>query len=369
MPEHYGLSMLSSTPLHDRHTEAGAKMADFGGWDMPIEYTGTVAEHTAVRESVGIFDVSHMGKIAIHGPGAAAFINSVVANDLDRIGDGQAQYSLLCNESGGVVDDLIVYKWGDDAVYVVPNAANASEVVGIFRGEAPDGITIDDQQLTHGIIAIQGPKSVDVLEVLGLPTDMDYMAFAMAQWHGSPVTVCRSGYTGERGFELIAPNDVLVDLWDQAVHAAQSFGGGTAGLGARDTLRTEMGYPLHGQDISPSISPVEAGLSWAIGWDKSEFVGREALVAQREAGPTRRLRAIKAKQRAIPRSHMDVVDATGVSIGEVTSGTFSPTLKEGIAMALLDASVGVGDEVFVDVRGKTVPFETVKAPFVASNVR
>jgi aminomethyltransferase len=369
MPEHYGLSMLSSTPLHDRHTEAGAKMADFGGWDMPIEYTGTVAEHTAVRESVGIFDVSHMGKIAIHGPGAAAFINSVVANDLDRIGDGQAQYSMLCNEAGGVVDDLIVYKWNDDAVYIVPNAANSATVVREIMNAAPAGITVDDQQLTHGIIAVQGPKSADVVNALGLPIDMDYMAFTMGQWRDAPVTVCRSGYTGELGFELIAPNDVLVELWDALLVSAQSHGGGPAGLGARDTLRTEMGYPLHGQDISASISPVEAMLSWAIGWNKPAFIGREALVAQREAGPKRRLRAIKAKQRAIPRSHMEIYDSSGASIGEVTSGTFSPTLKEGIALALLDASAGIGDEVLVDVRGKQVPFEVVKAPFVPSHVR
>ena len=361
--------MLRHTPLFDKHAALGAKMADFGGWDMPIEYEGTVAEHTAVRECVGLFDVSHMGKVAVHGPGAAAFVNSMLANNLDRIDAGQAQYSLLCNAEGGVIDDLIVYKWNDDAVYIVPNAANSATVVAALQQAAPDGIGVDDQQTTHGIIAVQGPKSAEVLSLVGLPTDMDYMGFRMATWHEHPVTVCRSGYTGELGFELIAPNEILVQLWDALEADARALGGLPAGLGSRDTLRTEMGYPLHGQDISPSITPVEAGLSWAIGWDKPDFAGRTALLAQRESGPTRRLRAIRAKARAIPRAHMKVLDAAGQEIGEVTSGTFSPTLKEGIALALIDSSVGIDDDVLVDVRGKQIPFQVVKAPFAPSRVR
>lgn len=361
--------MLRRTPLFDRHTALGAKLADFGGWEMPIEYSGTVAEHTAVREAVGVFDVSHMGKVAIFGPGAAQFVNTVLAGDVGRIDDGQAQYSLLCNDDGGVIDDVIVYKWNDDGIYIVPNAANSAIVVEILQQAAPDGVTVDDQQLTHGIIAVQGPKSRAALGDLGLPTDMDYMSFTMCEWHGAPVTVCRTGYTGELGFELIAPNAVLVDLWEALLAAAQSHGGGPAGLAARDTLRTEMGYPLHGQDISPSITPVEAGLGWAIGWDKASFPGKDALLRQRESGPARRLRAIRAMQRAIPRAHMTIYDATGQQIGEVTSGTFSPTLKQGVALALIDPSVGLDDEVFVDVRGKKLPFAVVKAPFVPSHVR
>jgi len=361
--------MLRRTPLFDRHAELGAKMADFGGWEMPIEYTGTVAEHTAVRESVGVFDVSHMGKVAVHGPGSAAFVNSVLANDTDRIKDVQAQYSLLCNDAGGVIDDLIVYKWNDDAIYIVPNAANAATVVDALRAAAPEGIVIDDQQETHGIIAVQGPAAPAVLADLGLAADIDYMSFAMATWRDHPVTICRSGYTGELGFELIAPNEILGALWDALLISAAANGGMAAGLGARDTLRTEMGYPLHGQDISPSITPVEAGLSWAVGWDKPDFAGRAALLSQRESGPTRRLRALRAQQRAIPRAHMTVLDTSGKSIGEVTSGTFSPTLKEGIALALIDSSVGIDDDVLVDVRGKQIPFRVVKAPFAPSRVR
>ncbi len=367
---------LKTTPLHSRHLAAGAKTADFGGWDMPIEYDGVVAEHTAVRSTVGVFDVSHMGKVAIHGPGAKDFVNSVLANDLDRIEDGQAQYSMLLNDAGGVVDDLIVYRWGDDGVFIIPNAANAATVVATLRGLAPEGLTVDDQHLTHGIIAVQGPASADTVAALGFPVDHDYMAMAMARWSDAPVVVCRTGYTGEQGFELVAPAEVLGDLWDAVVAAARERGGMPAGLGARDTLRTEMGYPLHGQDISPTITPVEAMLGWAVGWDKPEFLGRDAVAAQRAAGPARRLRGLLALDRGIPRPHMavrrsaDGDDAlAGEVIGEVTSGTFSPTLKQGVGLALLDSAVAVGDEVVVDVRGRASRFRVVKPPFVDVNTR
>ena len=376
--DRYGSRMteLRTTPLHSRHLEAGAKMADFGGWDMPIEYAGTVTEHTAVREAAGVFDVSHMGKVAVHGPGAVAWLNTVLANDLDRIGAGQAQYSMLLNESGGVIDDLIVYRWSDDGAYVIPNAANAAAVLDVLRGSVPDELTIDDQHETHGILAVQGPRSAEILAALGLPTDHDYMAMEMATWNGAPLVVCRTGYTGEHGYELIAPNEVLGDLWDALLTTGGPLGLVPAGLGARDTLRTEMGYPLHGQDISPTITPVEALLGWAVGWDKPEFHGRAAVTAQREQGPSRRLRGLLALERGIPRPHMTVhrlVDEgdplSGAVIGETTSGTFSPTLKQGIALALLDAGVAVDDEVVVDVRGRAARYRVVKPPFVQPSTR
>ncbi len=370
------MSELRSTPLHQRHLDAGAKMADFGGWDMPIEYAGTVAEHAAVRESAGVFDVSHMGKVAIHGPGAVAWLNTVLANDLERIDAGQAQYSMLLNETGGVIDDLIVYRWSDDGAYVIPNAANAAAVLDVLRAAVPEGIVIDDQHETHGILAVQGPRSAEVLTMLGLPTDHDYMAMAMATWHDRPVVVCRTGYTGEHGYELIAPNDVLGDLWDALLDAGGEFGLVPAGLGARDTLRTEMGYPLHGQDISPTITPVEALLGWAVGWDKPAFHGRAAVTAQRAEGPARRLRGLLALERGIPRPHMPVHGVSdsddplaGALVGETTSGTFSPTLKQGIALALLDTAIAVDDEVVVDVRGRPARFRVVKPPFVQPNTR
>jgi glycine cleavage system T protein (aminomethyltransferase) len=365
------VSALKTTPLHARHLAAGAKTADFGGWDMPIEYVGVVAEHNAVRGAVGVFDVSHMGKVAVFGPGAASVLNGLLANDLDRIEAGHAQYSMLCNDEGGVIDDLIVYRWSDDGVFVIPNASNAATVVAALRAAAPADITIDDQHLTHGIIAVQGPRSAEVLSALGFPVEHEYMSMAMARFADQPVVVCRTGYTGEHGYELVAPNTVLGDLWDAVVAQATLVDGMPAGLGARDTLRTEMGYPLHGQDISPTITPVEAMIGWAVGWDKPEFAGREALVAQREAGPSRRLRGLLALDRGIPRPHMAVHrdSLDGEVIGEVTSGTFSPTLKQGIGLALLDTSVAVGDEVVVDVRGRASRFRVVKPPFVQPSTR
>ncbi len=344
-------------------------MADFGGWDMPIEYVGTVTEHTAVREAVGVFDVSHMGKIRIRGAGTRAFVNSLLANDLDRIEDGQAQYSMLCTDDGGIIDDLIVYRLGDDDVFIVPNAANASKVVAALQRDVPDGLSIEDQHDELGIIAVQGPRSAEVLRAVGLPNEHDYMSVVTGSFAAREVLVCRSGYTGELGFEVIAPVDALVELWDAIVEEARKLGGGPAGLGSRDTLRTEMGYPLHGQDISPTISPVEAGLSWAVGWDKPDFAGKDVLTAQRESGPARRLRGLRAEGRAIPRPHMQVTDAAGEDVGEVTSGTFSPTQRVGIALALLDSRVEIGDEVLVDIRGRSTPFTVVKPPFVPSRVR
>jgi aminomethyltransferase len=312
-----------------------------------------------------------MGKVRIHGPGAVAFLNSVLANDLDRIASGQAQYSMLCNADGGVIDDLIVYRWADDEVFIIPNASNAATVVAELQARAPEGVAVDDHHNDHGIIAVQGPRSAELITAMGLPADHDYMAMASAEFGGEPLVVCRTGYTGEHGYELVAPAAVLGDLWDALLAAGADLGVVPAGLGARDTLRTEMGYPLHGQDISPTITPVEGMIGWAVGWDKPEFAGREALVAQRAAGPQRRLRGLLALDRGIPRPHMAVHRGSldGEVIGEVTSGTFSPTLKQGIGLALLDASVAVDDEVVVDVRGRESRFRVVKPPFVQPSTR
>ena len=357
---------LSQTPLHSRHVDLGAKMADFGGWDMPIEYAGTVTEHTAVRESAGVFDVSHMGYTEITGPGAIAWLNTVLGNDLDRVGAGQAQYSLLCDESGGVIDDLIVYRIDDDHAFMIPNASNSDAVVAAITAAAVgSGITVADKREDFGILAIQGPRSDAVLESVGLPYGHDYMTFVRASWQSSPVVVCRTGYTGERGYEILAPAAVVTDLWDAVVGA----GATPAGLGARDTLRTEMGYPLHGHELSLDITPVQAGLVWAVGWDKPEFAGRDALTAERAAGPHRRLRGLVAVERAIPRPGMPVLSADGATVGEMTSGTFSPTLKQGIGLALLDPAIAEGDEVIVDVRGRQARFTVTKPPFVPPHVR
>ncbi|WP_323098729.1 glycine cleavage system aminomethyltransferase GcvT [Intrasporangium sp. YIM S08009] len=364
-----GTTSPLTSPLHDRHVALGAKMADFGGWDMPIEYPGggVVREHTAVRERVGIFDVSHLGKATVSGPGAADFVNACLTNDLRRIEPGSAQYTLCCDESGGVVDDLIAYLRADDDVFLIPNAANTAEVVRRLRAAAPEGIEVTDRHREYGVIAVQGTKSDEVLESLGLPTGHDYMSFVEAQWEGRPVIVCRTGYTGERGYELVPRWDDTPALWDALVAAAEPFEGLPCGLGARDTLRTEMGYPLHGQDLSLDISPVQARAGWAVGWKKDAFWGKDALVAEK-AAPTRLSRGLLVTGRGIPRAHCEV-SRDGETVGEVTSGTFSPTLKQGIALALLAPDVADGTTVSVDVRGRAVEATVVKPPFVQVQVR
>jgi len=361
---------MSLVALHETHLSLGAKMGPFGGWDMPIEYTaGTVAEHTAVRTAVGIFDVSHMGKVRILGTGAYEFANSIFTNDLDRIKPGQAQYSMLCNDSGGVIDDLIVYLVSDTEVRFIPNAGNASTVVAHLEKLAPTGIVIENNHLSQGIIAVQGPNASKVLSALGLPTEHDYMAFADAKWNDFEVSICRTGYTGEPGYELVIENAGLVAIWTELLTAGADLGILPCGLGARDTLRTEMGYVLHGQDINPEISPVQAKTGWAVGWNKPEFSGRAALTAEKAAGAKRVAWGLLATGRGIPRSHMQVKTVSGEVVGETTSGTFSPTLQKGIALALLSPEVALGDTLLVDVRGRDLEVVVTKPPFVNSTTK
>ncbi len=361
---------LLTSPLHQRHVALGAKLAEFGGWSMPLEYaTGVVKEHTAVRQAAGLFDVSHLGKASVRGPGAAAYVDATLTADLSRIAPGQAQYTLCCDEDGGVVDDLIAYLRADDDVLLVPNAANTAEVVRRLAAAAPEGVVVRDEHRDHVVLAVQGPAADAVLDGAGLPTGHDYMSFVDTDVDGTSVVVCRTGYTGERGYELVAPVSVAEALWDRLVAAGEPHGLVPAGLGARDTLRTEMGYPLHGQDISRDITPVQARLGWAVGWRKPAFWGRDALTAEKAAGPARVLRGLRAVRRGIPRAGMTVTDADGGAAGVVTSGTFSPTLKAGVALALLDARVAEGDEVAVDVRGRAEPFTVVRPPFVEPSVR
>lgn len=366
------VAALRRSPLHERHQARGAKLAEFGGWEMPIEFPdgGVLKEHAAVREAVGLFDVSHLGKAVVRGPGAADFVNSALTNDLGRIVPGQAQYTLCCDDAtGGVVDDLIAYLRGADEVLLVPNAANAAEVVRRLRAAAPRQLEVVDQHETYAVLAAQGPRSADLLGRLSLPADHGYMSFVDAQWAGRPLVICRSGYTGERGYELLPRWEDAPAVWDALLDAGADLGARPCGLGARDTLRTEMGYPLHGQDLSLEITPVQARLGWAVGWSKPAFWGREQLLREREAGAARLLRGMVAIGRGIPRPHMTVTTPDGAVVGEVTSGTFSPTRRVGIGLALLDRAVGDGDEVQVDVRGRPAAMRITKPPFVEPSTR
>ncbi len=357
---------LRTSPLHERHVSLGAKMADFGGWSMPIEYPGggVVAEHTAVRERVGLFDVSHLGKATVTGTGAAELVNSCLTNDLGRIGPGQAQYTMCCAEDGGVVDDLIQYLRDVDDVFLMPNAANNERVVGMLRDAAPEAVQVRDLQEDFVVLAVQGPKSEEVLTALGLPVGHDFMSFEDTRWQEHDVSVCRTGYTGEKGYELVAPSAAGEALWDALTEAMAPFEGLPCGLGARDTLRTEMGYPLHGHELGPDITPVMARSAWAVGWEKESFWGKDALVAQRVAKSSRLMRGALVTGRGIPRPGCPVKDTDGKEVGVVTSGTFSPTLKQGIALVLVDRAVTWEDEVVIEVRKRELPARVTKPPFV-----
>jgi aminomethyltransferase len=361
------------SPLHDRHIARGAKFAAFGGWDMPVEYAGggVLREHTAVRSAVGVFDVSHLGKADVRGPGAAAFLNGCLSADLDRVAAGAAQYTLCCDEpTGGVVDDLIAYRYSDEHVFLIPNAANTAEVVRRLSAAAPAGITVTDRHLDFAVLAVQGPNSAALLDAVALPTGHPYMSFAPAALDGVELTVCRTGYTGEHGYELVVPAAAAGPVWDALFVAGAPYGVLACGLAARDTLRTEMGYPLHGQDLSLQITPVQARAGWAVGWRKPAFWGRDALLAEKAAGPRRLLYGLEAQDRGIPRAHMRVLRGDEV-VGEVTSGTFSPTRKLGIGLALLETAAGLdyGDPVELDVRGRRSAVKLVKPPFVLPTVR
>lgn len=362
---------MKNSPLSQKHIALSAKMADFGGWLMPIEYqgSGVLAEHNAVRNSVGLFDVSHLGKASVKGKQALSFLNQQFTNDLTRISDGQAQYTLLCNENGGVIDDLIVYRNSEEDFFLVPNAANTSDVVASISQKAPAGVEIRNLHQEFAVLALQGPRSLQLLESIGLTAKMDYMSFAKIDIAGCEVILCRTGYTGEYGFEIIPKWSDAEKIWELLAASLESFDGLVCGLGARDTLRTEMGYPLHGHELSLEITPVQASATWAIGWSKESFTGSQVLRKEKADGVTRSLRALLSTDRGIPRAGMLVKNDKGDVVGEVTSGTFSPTLKKGIALALISPTYVVGDRVVIDVRGRESVCEVVKAPFVPSHVR
>ena len=362
------------SPLLQIHQSLNAKLGDFAGWAMPLEYPapvggGTLTEHEAVRTNVGIFDVSHLGKIEINGAGAKDWLNSIITNDLNKILPGQAQYSMLCHDNGGVIDDLIVYLKSEDAILIIPNAANSADVFSALNSKIPQGIKIQNRHNDFAVIALQGPASGQVLAAAGLPVELNYMSFTQVQFLDEQMIICRTGYSGEHGYELLPTSVNAAKLWEVLSKEVLSHDGRICGLGARDTLRTEMGYPLHGHELSLEISPVTAGSSWAVGWQKDTFAGSAQLREEKGKGSVRILRGLLADEKGIPRAGMQVKNSLGNVIGEVTSGTFSPTLKNGIALALIDSAIGIGEQVLVDIRGRNLAMSITKLPFVPSHVR
>ncbi len=367
---HSASGELTLSPLHEVHLSAGAKFSEFAGWQMPLEFDGVVSEHMAVRTTVGIFDVSHLGTTLVRGDGAVADLNRILSNDLARIGPGQAQYTLLCDDDGEVIDDLIVYVFAADDALLIPNAGNAARVNEVVRSKVGPAVDVVDSQRETAIIAVQGPAAADLLTSIGLPAEMAYMAVTRGSFEGVEVVVCRTGYTGEKGFEVLVPGGVAVRLWDRLLTAGAALGVRPCGLGARDTLRTEMGYPLPGQDLGGEIGPVEAGLGWAVGWQNPEFLGREALLPRREDRLRPRVRSLVLLDRGVARAGATVhVRPDGPQVGRLTSGTFSPVLKAGIGLALLAPDVAPGDEVVVNLRGRWLTARVTPAPLVESSPR
>jgi aminomethyltransferase len=361
---------LNRTPLEEEHVALGAKMGEFGGWAMPIEYAGVLTEHRSVREAVGMFDLTHLGKIDVEGPGAVDWLQTLFTNDLSGVPVGGAQYGMVLTQTGGIVDDLIVYRVDQERCLLVPNAANIEKVLAIVSSEAGRDVVV-----THRpdlcTLAIQGPRSFDVVaQVFPELHRLLYMRCAEGAYRDVVVLIARSGYTGERGVEVFVPEGVARPLWRELLDLGRPMDMEPCGLGARDTLRLEMGYPLHGSDISEDRTPLEAGLSWAVAMEKGDFRGREALVRQREEGIPARLRGLLMAGKLIPRAHYPVYVGED-RVGEITSGTFSPTLRKGIALAYLSSAdrFGPGQRVEVDVRRRRGEAEVVKPPFVERSPR
>jgi len=340
---------LRRTPLFDRHVALGARMVPFAGYEMPVQYEGVIEEHKAVRTDAGAFDVSHMGEIHVDGPTAQAFLQEMLSNDIDRVEDGHAQYTLLTNESGGIVDDLIAYRLGLGQFYLVVNASNREPVFTWLKEREPRGCEVRDASDEYGLVAVQGPRS---LERLGLP-DAPAFTHAMGELDGIEVMIAQTGYTGEAGVELCCAEDDAGELWDDVM----ARGVTPCGLGARDTLRLEVCYPLHGNDITPETDAISAGLGWACALD-TEFTGVDVLRRIKEEGPRRKLAPFVMEERAVPRQGMPIEGG-----GEVTSGTHSPMLDVGIGMGYVPSALASADtELVIDVRGKPRRARVVKKP-------
>jgi aminomethyltransferase len=365
---------LKRTALYEEHVRLGGRLIDFGGWELPVQYSGLMDEHLACRSAAGLFDVSHMGEVIVEGTGAEAFVNFLITNDVRKMAVGQAMYSAMCFEHGGIVDDLVVYKRGQDRFFIVINASNTEKDVKWMKeklkefGASHTAPRLEDVSAKYTQIAIQGPKAAEILQKL-TQTDLKPIGtyrFAEGKVCGGiEAILARTGYTGEDGFEVYVPWEQGPKVWRALIEAGQPLGLKPVGLGARDTLRMEMKYPLYGNELSDETNSLEAGLGWVTKFDKGEFVGREALLKVKQHGVTRKLVGLKMLDRGIPRHGYELWDETGNRrVGVVTSGTQSPSLKQAIAVGYVEKALGeVGTQVTVDIRGQKLRAEVVPTPF------
>lgn len=361
---------MKRTPLYNSHRAAGGKLVEFAGWDMPIQYAGVVDEYQAVRAQAGLFDVSHMGRIGVTGPGSMAFLQRITTNDVSKLPTGQAHYSMICNERGGIKDDVFIYAVAPDQYLVCVNASNREKVVAWMRDHmrSTDHCRVSDRSAELAQLALQGPNSRDILsdlEIEGLST-LRTRHFLETKLFGESVLIARTGYTGELGYELYLPNVPAQQAWDRLMKTGRPKGLKPAGLGARDLLRLEMGYLLYGNDIDEETTPLEAGAAWVVQLNKDDFIGQGALSRQQAAGPARRLVSFELLERAVPRHGCPILGTQGhgTPVGSVTSGNFSPLLKKGIGLGYVPASLSApGTRLQIDIRGKLLPAAVVKAPF------
>ncbi len=356
---------LKTVTLNDTHRQLGAKMVPFAGYDMPVRYSSDLDEHHTVRRAVGIFDVSHMGEFRLRGPQALDLIQRVTSNDASKLADGKAQYSCLPNHDGGIVDDLLVYKLADEDYLLVVNASNIEKDWNWIKHHNTQGVEMEDISDRTSLFAVQGPKATVALQTL---TDVDlssipYYSFVQGTFAGAPdVIISATGYTGAGGFELYIPNESAAAVWDKVMTAGQPYGIKPIGLGARDTLRLEMGYCLYGNDIDDTTSPLEAGLGWITKFTK-EFTNSANIKKQKETGVSKKLVAFVMDGTGIPRGHYELMAADGQKIGDVTSGTQSPSLSKGIGMGYVKTEFAApGTSIFVQIRGKNLPATVSKLP-------
>lgn len=356
---------LRHTPLDECHREAGARMVEFVGWSMPVQYAGVLDEHRAVRRHAGLFDVSHMGEIRVAGAGAEAFLQRLTPNDVERLAPGRAHYSGLLNERGGYIDDLLIYRLAADEFLVVVNAANAETDFEWIRGHATGGVTVEDVSADYALLALQGPRALGILASLTDVTlnEIGYYRFTRGRVADHDAILSRTGYTGEDGFELyVEPGDAPA-IWRRLLAAGEAEGLVPAGLGARDTLRLEAGMALYGHELDAETTPWEAGLDWVVKLDSGDFIGRRALLEQKEAGVPQRLVGFEVEGRGIAREGHPVLVAGGPA-GRVTSGTFSPTFERALGMAYLPAELAAPErQVEIEVRGRHLPAQLIALPF------
>lgn len=361
--------MMKQTPLIAQHSAAGAKLVDFAGWEMPIQYSGVVDEYQTVRSTAGLFDVSHMGRILVAGPGSRSFLQRVTTNDVAKLAVGQAQYSMVCNEQGGIKDDIFVYRTGETEFLLCVNASNRTKILeGITAAHsAADACRIEDRSSALAQIAVQGPASRAILLDLGVEQvgNLKLHHSCEATLSGISCFVARTGYTGELGYELNVAAEHAGMLWERIVKAGGPHGLKPAGLGARDLLRLEMAYLLYGNDIDEQTTPLEAGVEWTVNFTKGAFVGSQALAEQQRVGAQRRLIAFELLEKGVPRHGCRIVDAASCQpIGEVTSGNLSPRLQKGIGLGYVPSLyAATGTLIGIDIRGRIMPASVVKPPF------